>query len=148
MSGVFTRSKDNRCSIGYRNQWDASVPSVGFVFLRLPLDIERVTIQDCEIKAKAMGGGGVDLLFLDPYSFRDDYWPEVSAWALEQLEQCQPVIACWWGKTGRWDTVEKYLNLVRESGYRNTLHHFGVSKWGVPQWFNAFRNTKPSQWRL
>ncbi|NHC63087.1 hypothetical protein [Paenalcaligenes suwonensis] len=147
MNGVYTWSADNRCSIGYRNQWDASVPSVGFVFLRAPLDIDRVSVQDCEIKAKAMGGGGVDLLFLDPYSFRDDYWPEVSAWALEQLEQCQPVIACWWGKQGRAETVDKYLDLVCESGYRTTLQHFGVKR-GVPQFFNAFRSAKPSQWRL
>lgn len=147
MSGVYTWSADKRCSIGYRNQWDASVPSVGFVFLREPLSIDRVSIRDCEIKAKAMGGGGVDLLFLDPDIARDAYWPEVSAWAAEQLEQCQPVIACWWDKQSRVEIADKYLDLVRESGYRTTLHHFGLKR-GVPQLFNALRNTKPMLWRF
>ncbi|GEM_PF-4783904 len=146
MSGVYYKSKDHTC-IGYRHQWDTSVPAVGFVFLREPLVIDRVSIRNCEMKAKAMGGGGVDLLFLDPCILRDAYWPEVSAWAAEQLERCQPVIACWWEKPCRGEVVDKYLDLVRESGYRNTLHHFGVKN-GVPQRFNALKNTKPMLWRL
>ncbi|MGG4774848.1 hypothetical protein ACLO87_09465 [Paenalcaligenes sp. Me52] len=147
MSGQYYRSKDHGTCIGYRNQWDASVPSVGFVFLREPLSIDRVSIRDCEIKAKAMGGGGVDLLFLDPHIARDAYWTEVGTWALEQLERCQPVIACWWDLHGRTEIVDKYLKLVCDFGYRNTLHHFGLKR-GVPQIFNALKNTKPMLWRL
>ena len=147
MSGQYYRSKDRSCCIGYRNQWGASVPSVGFVFLREPLSIDRVSVGNCEMKAKAMGGGGVDLLFLDPNIARDAYWPEVSEWALEQLGQCQPVIACWWDKLSRTAIADKYLELVRESGYSNTLYHFGLKR-GVPQIFNAFKSTKPMLWRL
>ncbi|NHC62192.1 DUF1643 domain-containing protein [Paenalcaligenes suwonensis] len=143
---IFTADGSRR--IGYRKQWDESSAAIGFVFFHPFWWSDPVGSRECEAKARNLGGGGVDVLFLDPHFKSGDLCDEVRVKAIEQLEQCQPVIACWWGKDGSPRTAEQYLELVRDSGYRNTLQHFGVDKKGRPKRFNAIARTKPIPWRL
>lgn len=147
----FMRSDCGQFLYGYADEWDSSLPTVGFVMLTTPAFGDQ-SVNRCIAKARQLGGGGISVVYLLPQLNLNNHGycqHRVEGLLVDQLEECVPVIACW-GKAGAHaERVAWYLEQVKEAGFTMTLHVLGFDKDGEPLAISTkHHKTVPTVWRL